>query len=471
MLGNDGYGIWVLVLSFVGYYGLLDFGLHSATIRYVAISLGRKNKENLENVVNTSIFLYSGIGFLIIIFSLFFSDQFVNIFKIDIENRTNFKNLILVIGLAVGIGFPRRVLDAIFLGFEKFFIMNFLSSMVIILRAVVMLCVLYLNGGLIGLGIVELGMEIINFGLKIFFYRKSDFQIKISAIFFSKKTAYLLISFGFLTFLTLLGDLLRFNIDKAVLGSILGMESVAIYGVGFILVGLFVRLASAINLVTFPKLSKLAGMEPKFFEQFFFRSSYIVGTVVMGIALVVGVLARPFIFLWVGEDYNDSAKIAIILIGALAVDYSTSTAVNALKALNKQKVYAVQCIIEGIMNFSISVLLASRIGIFGVVYGTCFPLFLTKIFIQPVYVCKIIGVNFFSYLFHVVFKPGILAFFLYQIFPFVLNLENEFGYFNLFFNGAIISLTYFILCFWFCIKRKDRIYLKKNLLHLTRNFF
>ena len=35
-LGNSAYGTWVLLGSFVGYLGLLDFGVRGAVTRYVA---------------------------------------------------------------------------------------------------------------------------------------------------------------------------------------------------------------------------------------------------------------------------------------------------------------------------------------------------------------------------------------------------------------------------------------------------
>ena len=35
-LGDERYGIWVLVFSLVDYYGLVDFGFRSAVVKYAA---------------------------------------------------------------------------------------------------------------------------------------------------------------------------------------------------------------------------------------------------------------------------------------------------------------------------------------------------------------------------------------------------------------------------------------------------
>ena len=35
-LGDEAYGVWVLIFSLTGYYGLFDLGIRSSIVRYVA---------------------------------------------------------------------------------------------------------------------------------------------------------------------------------------------------------------------------------------------------------------------------------------------------------------------------------------------------------------------------------------------------------------------------------------------------
>ena len=48
-IGTRGYGIWVVVLSIVGYYGLLDLGVRSAILRYVALNVGKGDRDELKS--------------------------------------------------------------------------------------------------------------------------------------------------------------------------------------------------------------------------------------------------------------------------------------------------------------------------------------------------------------------------------------------------------------------------------------
>ena len=47
-LGETRFGIWTLVSSLVGYYGLLDFGVGSAVFRYVPLFHGQGNHHKVS---------------------------------------------------------------------------------------------------------------------------------------------------------------------------------------------------------------------------------------------------------------------------------------------------------------------------------------------------------------------------------------------------------------------------------------
>src|ERR1700683_2804468 len=61
-LGDAAYGIWVLIFSVTGYYGLFDLGIRSSIIRYVSKYSATGENEKLAQFVNTALFSYTGIG-------------------------------------------------------------------------------------------------------------------------------------------------------------------------------------------------------------------------------------------------------------------------------------------------------------------------------------------------------------------------------------------------------------------------
>src|SRR5271169_3267000 len=63
-LGDAAFGIWVLVFSLTGYYGLFDLGIRSSIVRYVSKYAAVNDREDLTRLINTSLFGYNCIAAL-----------------------------------------------------------------------------------------------------------------------------------------------------------------------------------------------------------------------------------------------------------------------------------------------------------------------------------------------------------------------------------------------------------------------
>src|SRR5271167_113020 len=66
-LGDSLYGIWTVVATFVGYYGVLELGLSRAVSRYAAAALGAGDHEECNRVFNTALRIYMVLGAVVLI--------------------------------------------------------------------------------------------------------------------------------------------------------------------------------------------------------------------------------------------------------------------------------------------------------------------------------------------------------------------------------------------------------------------
>src|SRR6202167_6420860 len=64
-LGDEAFGLWLLIFSLTGYYGIFDFGIRSSLVRYVSKFQATGDKEHLARLLNTSLFIYSCIGLIL----------------------------------------------------------------------------------------------------------------------------------------------------------------------------------------------------------------------------------------------------------------------------------------------------------------------------------------------------------------------------------------------------------------------
>ena len=55
-LGDVAFGLWILVFSVTGYYGLFDLGIRSSIVRYIAKYSANEEHDELNRLVNTAMF-------------------------------------------------------------------------------------------------------------------------------------------------------------------------------------------------------------------------------------------------------------------------------------------------------------------------------------------------------------------------------------------------------------------------------
>jgi O-antigen/teichoic acid export membrane protein len=108
-LGDAAFGIWVLIFSVTGYYGLFDLGIRSSIIRYVSKYTATDDREKLTQFVNTALFSYSGIGVVSMLLTTLLSSSVERFFKIPPEMHAEARLLLLMVGASVSLGFPLGV--------------------------------------------------------------------------------------------------------------------------------------------------------------------------------------------------------------------------------------------------------------------------------------------------------------------------------------------------------------------------
>src|SRR5271155_1697648 len=100
-LGDAAFGLWVLIFSVTGYYGLFDLGIRSSIIRYVAKYSTVAENEELNRLVNTAFFTYSGIGMAALLITIAVSFYVGSIFRISGDSLYLARWLFLMVGSAV----------------------------------------------------------------------------------------------------------------------------------------------------------------------------------------------------------------------------------------------------------------------------------------------------------------------------------------------------------------------------------
>ncbi len=98
-LGDFYFGMWVLVMSILGYYGLFDVGIRTTLHRFVGWFRGRNERIALNKIISSALAIGCGIGILLAGITLALTIVLPHFFDIQQSNQYVFRMLILLLGL------------------------------------------------------------------------------------------------------------------------------------------------------------------------------------------------------------------------------------------------------------------------------------------------------------------------------------------------------------------------------------
>ena len=398
-MGKTGYGIWVLIGSFLGYYGLLNLGVRSALTRYVARYAGQGDEKALNETAGTAMAMFSCTGVLAIAASFLLAEPLAVFFEVAPEHLDDFKYVVWILGLATGLSFPGNVFAAIVVAYERYVAANVANVTTTLMRAGLIVWMLLQGKGLVGVAYAALGASLLNIMANFLICRHFAPRVRVSFAAAKWPVLRILLVYGASTTVIAIANILRFNLDSVVIGKWVGIPQVGIYGIAGILIRYISHLITAGMSVLTPRFAALDGAEEKAkLQGLFVRSLSVSALLGFGTAMMAIIFGGRFIVLWVGEEFIDAIPVLWILAIGYALALSQYPGIGLMFALNKHHFLAIATIIEGVANVAISILLALKYGIVGVALGTLIPMLVVKILIQPFYVSKIIRISIIEYI-------------------------------------------------------------------------
>lgn len=393
MLGDNMYGLWIFVGSFLGYYGLLDFGLLSAVQRFISRSLGAGDPGEENRIINTALYIFSLFGLITLAASVCIAFAVPHLIG-GIHDVAIFRRVILILGLSFAFGFPLRVLSGILRAHIRHDLSAIVELLQLVLRTVLTVVFLSRGNGIIALAVITFAVDMIGYLAKYLLVTALFSHIRFSRHLIDRSKIGSLFNYSIYTFIAQVADQLRFNIDNLVIVATVGLSWVTPYSIGARLIKYFGDFITASIGMTMPLFSQYegAGNYAAIREKYLFltKISGYLSILVGGILIIFG---RAFILRWVGPQYAGSYHIMLILLIPFLFDVIQSPGNGMLFGLSKHKYYTVTNSIEGVANLVLSLVLVRHYGIYGVAVGTAVPMLIMKVLVQPVYTCRVIGLR------------------------------------------------------------------------------
>ena len=399
-LGDTAFGLWILIFSATGYYGLFDLGIRSSIIRYVAKYSATDEPEELDRLASTALFTYSGIGLLTMAITLIGSHYMNSIFRIPADFVGTARWLLLMVGASVSLGFPLGMFGGILEGLQRFYLLNFTSTSSTLLRALLIVLALRHGRGLLTVAFITVSLPLLA-GLINAAAVFPLVRLRLGAEYVRWSSLRRIASYSGTTFLIIIAQRLRFKTDAVVIGAFVSAAAITYFTIGSRLVDYASEMVSSLAQIFVPMSTQshakgdLEGL----------RKILIVGNracayIVFPITAIFTILGKSIIEAWVGPKYvATSYPILLVLLYPMTLMLAQSASGRTLWGMAKHRALAWVVLAEGVSNLVLSVILVRPYGIMGDAVGTAIPLVCSQIFFLPGHLCRLLRIKIWTYLY------------------------------------------------------------------------
>jgi len=226
------FGFWSLLWAIFGYGILLDFGFGYAAQKRVAELTVKQDWPQLGRVLSTIFFFYA-VGALVAVgLGLIFSGPLVDLFRVDAGHREEFRRVLMVFLVGIGLAFPLGIFPEVLQGQQRITAANNLGILSTVGNFAVVCGVVWYRLSFMTLVVLSLLCVILPYAwaARLAFERMPGVRLRPGL--FARATLLETGRFSLFTYANTLGNVLRSKADQPVIGATLGVASVAPYQAG-----------------------------------------------------------------------------------------------------------------------------------------------------------------------------------------------------------------------------------------------
>lgn len=371
-IGQNDYGLYTLANSVITLL-MVDFGLSSATARYLSKYNAEGKREEAEKFLGAVYKLYMLVDAVIV------TALVIIYFRIDSIYATltpgelsRFKVVYIIAALFSVTNFPFVTFNGILTSHEKFVPLKLSDVLYRVFLVGFTVLALLMGFGLYALVTVHavVGLSVTLFK---FIVIKKTVPLKVNFRHNDKSLYKDIFGFSIWTTISSLMQRLVFNITPSILGMVTGAAQIAVFGIVTTIEGYSYTITTAINGMFMPRISRLVADDKsdkalnKLLVDVGKFQFALNGLIIAGFAVV----GKSFINLWMGEAFSDAYYGILLVVIPGAFFNSLQIANTTVVVEGKVKLMAIVNILTGVINVCLSYPLSKIYGVLGACVSIC----------------------------------------------------------------------------------------------------
>jgi O-antigen/teichoic acid export membrane protein len=371
-LPTDTYSAWALLLQITLYIGMLDFGVQTAVIRFVAHADEVEDAKRRDGMVSTALFLLTLVAALGFLLSGMVAWQLPRVFKAMPPQLVEQARIALVLmGGSFSLGLPFSVIQALLIGLQR----NEIPVTIVLgnrfgMAALVALAVVR-HWGLAGMGVAVAIANILSYAGSFLVWRFLLSHVKIRLALASEAYAREIASYSVALTVWFAGMLMVSGLDLSIVG-VFDYPATAYYAVAATLTNFVVQAQGAIFAALLPASAVLSARGDAQRLGTLLISSTRYGTMLLvSMALPLVLAGKLILRIWVGAQYAEHSLLFLqVLVLANIVRLIGLPYATLLLGTGQQRKVILSPLAEGVTNLLATVVGAWWLGAIGVAIGT-----------------------------------------------------------------------------------------------------
>jgi O-antigen/teichoic acid export membrane protein len=394
-LGAAAYGVWALMISVIGYMGLIDIGIRGSVGRYVNHYMALNDSRALDEVVGTASVVLTGLSVVALAGAFVIATYFQQLFpKTPPALLQDIQFALPLLAVGLWLSFISSILGNLLAAREAMYLTNQFALLTLALRTVAIVWALQAGHGIPALVLVTvatsaLGVAIAWWAVRRVFAAQVPRLVRFSSSRLVEMWRFGVASFTARTAATLAND------SAPIIGMwTLGPEAVAVYSVAMTLTQYARRLIDQAGSVIFPSVMKAGaikdfdGLRALYLR--YMNLSFAIGSLVFIGAMV---FSHSFLGLWVGPDYQAGAAVVGILAFGYLMQGVASTAPLMLASLDRVNLTMQISLVEALACVVLMAVLpyVFGMGLAGMALGATLPRLVSNCLVYPRLAVQLLG--------------------------------------------------------------------------------
>jgi O-antigen/teichoic acid export membrane protein len=446
-LGTTGYGLWIVIGSLSGYFGLLDLGLRGSVGRQLAFHRAHNDHDATNRTLSSAFAILGTLGIFIVAAALIATGFLDRLFDPPAELIDEARLALLLVGINLAITFPLQVFDGNLWAAQRFDVLNFVDIPMTLARVGLTYVFVRDASDIVVLATITLLITATSGAIKALLSFQYDRSLRIHPRYVSRATSSGLFGYGWWSFMLTVARLSKTQLSPLLIGAQLGIALVTPFSIArrlqdyahkvlWTATGVVVPVATA-----FHARSEISQQQNLFIE----GGKYSTAVALYFLAFFL-FLGRTLIGLWMGSAVTYAITLLIIISAGEFIQMTQSLTGSIILATARHKYIALLAVIEAAISVTLVATVAKPYGLIGVCFALAVPQVLFSGFGTMVYGCKVTGVSIGRYLAAAMLPAALAAAPAVAILALITTWRTPVGWPMFVLFSAVYSLAYVIAC-------------------------